>query len=324
MTHFVASLGTCGTVSGAGRYLREQSGGKVQVVGVHPTAQHDIPGVRSLPQLHVTEHYRKGVADHLVEVTNEESYEMCLRLNQQDSIPCGPSSGMQVVGALRVIKDEPGVVAVVIFCDNIFKYTTSITKHCPQVFPDGVQDPESAEGRALKRISDAAADGEQTLRGAALTEYLARSPVVVDVRPREEYDARVRVAGAQHVSLDDILGDAKAGGAEPEAKRRRTLGAGVARVQDLAKERPVLLVCNRGIDSLTALLALRTAGVGTDVRHIGGGMFEYMALKEAHSLPTDGGAEMPAANDDAEVARLAALGYDREGKPKSDADECKT
>ena len=38
-----------------------------------------------------------------------------------------------------------------------------------------------------------------------------------------------------------------------------------------------------------------------------------MALKEAHSLPTDGGAEMPAANDDAEVARLAALGYDREG-----------
>ena len=43
---------------------------------------------------------------------------------------------LEVVGALRVIKDEPGVVAVVIFCDNIFKYTTSITKHCPQAPPE--------------------------------------------------------------------------------------------------------------------------------------------------------------------------------------------
>ena len=78
---------------------------------------------------------------------------MCLRLNQELSIPCGPSSGMQVVGALRSLKDEPGEVAVIIFCDSIFKYTTSITKHCPQVFQGGgMRDPESTEARALARI----------------------------------------------------------------------------------------------------------------------------------------------------------------------------
>ena len=46
---------------------------KVKIVGIHPTPEHDIPGVRSLRQLTVTEHYKSGVADELHEVTNEDA-----------------------------------------------------------------------------------------------------------------------------------------------------------------------------------------------------------------------------------------------------------
>eukprot|EP00971_Amphidinium_carterae_P267069 5297348-Amphidinium_carterae.1 len=43
VTHFFASLGTCGTISGTGKFLKHMSSGKVKVCGIHPTAQHDIP-----------------------------------------------------------------------------------------------------------------------------------------------------------------------------------------------------------------------------------------------------------------------------------------
>lgn len=311
ITHFVASLGTCGTISGAGKYLREQNS-KVKIVGIHPTPEHDIPGVRSLRQLTVTAHYNSGVADELQEVTNEDSFNMCLRLNREFSIPCGPSSGMQVVGALRSLKDEPGEVAVIIFCDSIFKYTTSITKHCPQVFQGATgRDPESTEARALARIADVASEGDATVDSATVGEYMKKNPVVIDVRPKEEFASRFRAKGAVNVPLDDILGE------EPQVcgrdgrpvKRRKTFGDGVAKVQKAAGDKPVLLVCNRGVDSLTALLALRTAGLASS-RHLKMGMFQYMTS----GLPSEGGPEMPFANSSEEESILAALGFDKDGK----------
>ena len=57
VTHFVAGLGTCGTVTGTGRFLKEQRSG-LQVLGVYPAEGHDIPGVRSLRQLQQTQLYR--------------------------------------------------------------------------------------------------------------------------------------------------------------------------------------------------------------------------------------------------------------------------
>ena len=50
LTHFVAGLGTCGTITGTGKFLKEQRA-DVKVIGVHPEDGHDIPGVRSLRQL---------------------------------------------------------------------------------------------------------------------------------------------------------------------------------------------------------------------------------------------------------------------------------
>ena len=159
---------------------------------------------------------------------------MCLRLNQELSIPCGPSSGMQVVGALRSLKDEPGEVAVIIFCDSIFKYTTSITKHCPQVFQGGgMRDPESTEARALARIADVASDGEQTLDGTTLGEFMKKQPVVIDVRPKDEFATRFRAKGAVSVPIDTILGEDETAPANGRAlKRRKTFGSGVSKVKN--------------------------------------------------------------------------------------------
>ena len=125
ITHFVAGLGTCGTINGSGRFLKEQDA-EVQILGVYPPAGHDIPGVRSLVQLDQTELFTPDEYDGLVEVDNESAFEMCQRINQEESLTAGPSSGMALAGALKAVPDEPGNVVVVIFPDSIFKYSSSV------------------------------------------------------------------------------------------------------------------------------------------------------------------------------------------------------
>ena len=56
VTHFVAGLGTCGTITGTGRYLKSKNK-DVKVMGVHPQEGHDIPGVRSLRQLRLADFF---------------------------------------------------------------------------------------------------------------------------------------------------------------------------------------------------------------------------------------------------------------------------
>ena len=82
----------------------------MKVLGVHPVEGHDIPGVRSIRQLEQTALFFPKEYDGLVDVPNEEAFELCRRLNQEESIIAGPSSGMALAGALKLVPDEPGVV----------------------------------------------------------------------------------------------------------------------------------------------------------------------------------------------------------------------
>ena len=97
--------------------------------GVHPEEGHDIPGVRSLRQLHQTELFRPDEYDELVEVANQEAFELCLRLNREEAIIAGPSSAMALAGAFKLVPDEPGLVVVVLFSvlkcflSNLFNIT---------------------------------------------------------------------------------------------------------------------------------------------------------------------------------------------------------
>ena len=112
ITHFVAGLGTCGTITGNGRFLKGKNP-EVKIIGVHPEDGHDIPGVRSLRQLKQTKLYHPDEYDALVEINNRESFAMSMRLNREDCIIAGPSSGMALCGALKIIEDQqigPGCI----------------------------------------------------------------------------------------------------------------------------------------------------------------------------------------------------------------------
>src|ERR1700722_1252280 len=134
ITHFVASLGTCGTITGNGRFLKSKNPA-VKVLGVYPEDGHDIPGVRSKRQLDQTKLYFPKEYDGEIEITDREAFDLCRRLNREESIIAGPSSGMALAGALKLVPDEPGVIAVVIFPDNIFKYASSVCRHFPELCP---------------------------------------------------------------------------------------------------------------------------------------------------------------------------------------------
>lgn len=341
VTHFFASTGTCGTISGTGKFLKAVSGNRVKIHGIYPETGHDIPGVRSIPQLKMTDHFKPDCYDGLVEVSNAEAFDMCIRLNREESLIAGPSSGMQVVGALKTIKDEPGNVGVVIFCDDIFKYTTSVTRHCPSIFTS----PSSmlpAEVQALNAVMEITKDGPDTVTGAALAKLGnviekggSSAPLVIDVRVKEDFDTRLRVRGAVNVPMANLTGQSQNGddvvrlfdipGAVQKKPQENgthaapqpystVLGALKAAMgRDVSAEEPMLLVCNRGIDSLTSLLVLKGAGFKA-VQHVDRGMF---AWKEA-GLPLDSGPGqdgMPPAATNCEENLLKRLGYDREGKP---------
>ena len=151
ITHFVAGLGTCGTITGTGRFLKEQDP-NVKVLGVCPEDGHDIPGVRSRRQLQQTELYHPEEYDGDVEVGDQAAYELCLRLNREESIIAGPSSGMALAGAFELVPDEPGNIVVVIFPDNIFKYASSVLRHFPELAPpqeDGADRDRPQQERAI-------------------------------------------------------------------------------------------------------------------------------------------------------------------------------
>lgn len=247
VTHFVASLGTCGTITGVGRYLRERNP-DVKLVAVHPEEGHDIPGVRSIRQLSQTRFFDHDAYDHVVEVTNREAYEMCLRLNREESLIAGPSSGLAVAGVLKVLADEPDAVVVVMFPDNIFKYSSSIQRHFPEMFPQAAEQAprESGVDRlvALARNPYNMADAEEV---KALSE--GGKAFLIDVRGPDEYRAG-HVPGAVNIPLADLE----------------------HRTDDLPGDRsaPVITVCNRGNISLNGMLVLKSLGYG-NVRSLSGG-----------------------------------------------------
>ena len=130
ITHFVSAMGTCGTLTGNGRYLKGQNP-DIQVIGAHPNEGHDIPGVRSLRQLQQTQLFRPDEYDGLVEIHNDDAYAMCLRLNREEGVIAGPSAALGLLGALARVEDKPGNKVVVIFADNIYKYASSFERHFP-------------------------------------------------------------------------------------------------------------------------------------------------------------------------------------------------
>lgn len=120
VTHFVAGVGTGGTISGAGRYLKEVSDGAVRVIGVDPQGSIYSGGpVHGYHVEGVGEDFWPGafdthVPDAFERVSDAESFAMTRRLAREEGILVGGSSGMATAAALRVARDLPDEAVVVV------------------------------------------------------------------------------------------------------------------------------------------------------------------------------------------------------------------
>ncbi|WP_262287056.1 cystathionine beta-synthase [Micromonospora sp. MA102] len=133
LTHFVAGVGTGGTISGIGRYLKEASEGRVRVVGADPEGSVYSGGtgrpylVEGVGEDFWPETYDRGVADEIVEVSDKQSFEMTRRLAREEGLLVGGSCGMAVVAALEVArKAGPDDVIVVLLPDSGKGYLSKI------------------------------------------------------------------------------------------------------------------------------------------------------------------------------------------------------
>src|SRR6266478_4292760 len=130
ITHLFVSLGTCGTVSGTSKFLRSKNP-NVKVVAVQPTEGHDVPGLRNVSQLGVSKLFNSSLVDDILEVDFRLAYTRALELCQNEGLLAGPSSGLILEGALDIVMRDKKGFGVMIFPDNIFKYTSNMVKHIP-------------------------------------------------------------------------------------------------------------------------------------------------------------------------------------------------
>jgi S-sulfo-L-cysteine synthase (O-acetyl-L-serine-dependent) len=124
ITHFVSSMGTTGTIMGAGRYLKEQNP-KIQIIGCQPTEGSQIPGIRKWPEAYLPKIYDKSRVDRLEYVSQADAEEMARQLGRVEGIFGGISSGGAVHVALRISDEVSNAVIVAIVCDRGDRYLST-------------------------------------------------------------------------------------------------------------------------------------------------------------------------------------------------------
>jgi cystathionine beta-synthase len=137
VTHFVAGIGTGGTITGAGRYLKEVSAGRpqgrVRVIGADPEGSVYSGGagrpylVEGVGEDFWPAAYDPGVPDEIIAVSDSDSFDMTRRLAREEAMLVGGSCGMAVVAALKVAKDAgPDALIVVLLPDGGRGYMSKI------------------------------------------------------------------------------------------------------------------------------------------------------------------------------------------------------
>lgn len=124
VTHVVIGVGTGGTISGTGKYLKEVSQGKVQIIGCDPKGSiYSKTETNSQPYLvegvgrgddFMPGAYDGSVVDQVIPIPDAESFELTRRLAREEGLLVGPSCGMAAAAALRVAKDLPADAVVVV------------------------------------------------------------------------------------------------------------------------------------------------------------------------------------------------------------------
>lgn len=124
VTHFVATMGTTGTIMGCSRFLKEMNPA-IQVVGVHPGPGANVPGIRKWPEEYLPKIFDKARVDRIIEVSQRESEEMARRLAAEEGIFAGISSGGGLAAAMQLSAETKDAVIVHIVCDRGDRYLST-------------------------------------------------------------------------------------------------------------------------------------------------------------------------------------------------------
>ncbi|KRT73861.1 MAG: pyridoxal-5'-phosphate-dependent protein subunit beta [Deltaproteobacteria bacterium CSP1-8] len=133
VTHFFAGYGTCGTITGVAKYLKEKKP-DVQVVAIEPERGHRLSGLKNFEESRTPGILDRSLVDKTVRVSDTHAYRTTIRLAREESLLAGPSTGAIVWAALQE-NLPPGTVSVCISPDNAFKYVSFLAEY---VAGDGV------------------------------------------------------------------------------------------------------------------------------------------------------------------------------------------
>ena len=131
LDYFFAGIGTGGTITGVGRYLKERNP-NIKIIGVEPAVRHHklsgLKRVTGLPEEHFPKILDKDVIDEYISVTDEDAYRAGIRVARSDGVMVGPTTGALLHVATEWAADHKGT-AVVISGDNAAKYVSAYAEY---------------------------------------------------------------------------------------------------------------------------------------------------------------------------------------------------